>query len=49
MRVRAFIKDHLGRFRRCKKGFIREALELDPEDAISHNNLGLVLGKMGKP
>ena len=25
----------------------QKALELDPEDAISHNNLGLVLGKMG--
>lgn len=43
---RAYIKDAMGDIAGAIKDY-EKAIELDPEDAIAHNNLGLLLEKQG--
>ena len=43
---RAYIRDAMGDVEGAVKDY-EKAIELDPEDAIAHNNLGLLIEKLG--
>jgi Flp pilus assembly protein TadD len=43
---RAYIRGHVGMVKKAIDDY-RKAIELDPDDAIAHNNLGLLEEKLG--